>query len=130
MMDIAVLIFLIAFQIKHLRMDYHMQTPYMYENKGKATGWIEPLALHASYHATATYGLLLVWHLYSENTMSWWMGLLIAGFDFITHFGVDRWKATQKDTPADKRFWLNLGWDQFWHHVVGLIIVFVTLSFF
>lgn len=129
-MDIAVLIFLVAFQVKHLIIDFYMQTPYMYENKGKAEGWLVPLASHALEHALGTYTLLVAWHVYSGNVIPWHMNFLLVGFDFITHFCIDRWKATQKDTPQEKRFWTNLGWDQFGHHVVGLFIVYVSLNGF
>lgn len=128
-MDIVVLIFLLAFQVKHLIVDFYLQTPYMYENKGKKEGWVQPLALHASYHAVATYGIMLVWLNMNQTRI----GILVLGamvlFDFVSHFIVDRWKATQPDTPDTTKFWTNLGWDQFWHHTVGILIVFATLSY-
>ena len=126
----AIFIFLFAFQIKHLIIDFYLQTPYMYENKGQKTGWIEPLLLHSVYHAVGTYLLILVWHLYTQNDMTFYMGYAIAGIDLVSHFIVDRWKATQPEKPDTTKFWTNLGWDQFWHHTFGLIIVYITLSYF
>ena len=128
-MELSILIFLFTFQVKHLIVDFYLQTPYMWENKGKSTGWVEPLLLHSSYHAIGTYTLLLAWHLYSDNNMTFYYGLAIVGIDLVSHFIVDRWKATRPETPDTEKFWTNLGWDQFWHHTFYLIIVYITTSF-
>lgn len=128
-MIITLLVLLIAFQIKHLMADYYWQFPYMYLNKGAKTGWLEPLALHAGVHAGLTAMILTIWFsvISLEPTLEHKVLLFsMVVFDFITHFVTDRWKATRGRKPDESKFWTDLGIDQFVHHVVGIIIIFVT----
>lgn len=127
-MDIVALILFMAFQVKHLIIDFYLQTPYMYENKGKVEGWVAPLASHALEHALGTLAILVILNIYSGNQMISYLIFKLTVFDFVTHFIIDRWKATQKVTPQEEIFWTNLGWDQFLHHSVGIFIIFLSLS--
>ncbi len=127
-MNIEILVLLVLFQIKHLIADYYLQFPYMYENKGKETGWVKPLFDHAGIHALGT---LLIIHFYIISiepeilTREAFLIFLPATlFDFVTHFITDRIKAIQPEGPDTKKFWTNLGWDQLIHHTVGIIIIF------
>ncbi len=117
-MDLNILILLLAFQVKHLIADYYLQFPYMYENKGKPTGWMSPLTDHSFVHAAIT-GLIV-----AGFTANITIALVAMMFDFVTHFVTDRIKAIQPEGPDTKRFWTNLGWDQLTHHTTGIIIIF------
>jgi len=95
----------------------------MYENKGKATGWVMPLAHHANIHASFT---LLIVGVYTNGIM---IPLAAMLFDFVTHFITDRWKAIKKDGPDTSAFWYALGIDQMAHHLVGIIIIYgITIA--
>jgi hypothetical protein len=113
-----ILILLIVFQLKHLIADYYLQTPRMYENKGKEYGWFWPLAEHSIVHASFT--IVIVGAFTGSPLITFYAFM----FDLITHFVTDRWKATQPEGPDTKKFWTNLGWDQLAHHIVGIIIVY------
>ena len=134
-MEYHFLLLLIAFQAKHLIADYYLQFPYMYENKGKATGWVEPLFDHATIHALFTIIIVLFYLLYINiyiNKLTLYIIILIPItafiFDFTTHFITDRIKATRKSTMDTSQFWYNLGLDQAVHHTVGILIVYyITL---
>jgi len=126
-MTLDALILLLVFQIKHLLADYYLQFPYMYENKGKPTGWVEPLLDHAGVHAIFTAIIIGVYFdIYDvSNTLDHnILFFSIIVFDFVTHFITDRWKATRGRTPNESKFWTALGIDQMVHHTVGILIVF------
>ncbi len=125
-MTLNILILLLLFQVKHLIADYYMQYPYMYENKGKPIGWFIPLSEHAGIHALGTFIIIFIYQMANGQTTDFHLYILImvGMFDFITHFLTDRWKATQKATPAESKFWQYLGIDQMIHHTVGILIIF------
>ncbi len=127
-MTTEIFLLLLAFQFKHLIADYYLQFPYMYENKGKPTGWILPLTNHAIIHTIGTMlivGTYLIVFKETRPTIDINIIILFAAlFDFTTHFITDRIKAIQPEGPDTKRFWTNLGWDQLTHHTTGIIIIF------
>ena len=92
----------------------------MYENKGKATGWIKPLLDHSTIHGIGTLIILIIHELFVPTP---WYILFLPFFDIATHFITDRWKATRPDGPDNYWFWHNLGIDQMLHHLVGIIII-------
>lgn len=120
-MTIELLMMLLTFQVKHLIADYYLQFPYMYENKGKATGWVGPLFNHSLVHGVLTYIIVAI---FTSNVGLAMLALLI---DAVTHFWIDRWKATRPDKVTESGFWTNLGIDQMLHHVVGILIILVVL---
>ena len=128
-MTTEALVLLIAFQIKHFIADYPLQFPYMYENKGKSIRWIEPLMDHAGIHFIGTLIIVFIYGFYSGlpieigGTKAALFMIFLGLIDFLTHFAIDRWKATQKCGPDTKTFWTNLGIDQMLHHLVGIIII-------
>ncbi len=79
---------LIAYQIKHFLADYPLQNKWML-GKFKHEGWKLPLAAHAGVHALFTLGIVLC----VPNTTLLLAGLL-AAFDFVVHFTMDRIKAS------------------------------------
>jgi len=114
-----VFVLLVLFQFKHLIADYYLQFPYMYENKGKESGWVRPLFDHAFVHTLMTFVIVAF---FVPITLLY-LAPLAAIFDFTTHFVTDRWKATRGVGPDTSKFWTNLGIDQMVHHLVGIIIV-------
>lgn len=123
---IEVFILLIAFQIKHFLADYPLQYPYMYENKGQKTGWFSPLRDHAGIHALMTLFIAVVYFVEVSPEMlareAFAVIALVVLFDFTTHFWIDRWKATRGVGPDKSSFWIYLGLDQMYHHLVGIAI--------
>jgi len=113
---------LVAFQLKHLIADYYLQYPFMYENKGKATGWLIPLSMHSFTHAS----IVVTIAGFAGATLE--LALIAALIDFGTHFAIDRWKATQPEVPDTSKFWTNLGIDQMLHHLVGIGIVYILVT--
>lgn len=121
------LILLLAFQAKHLIADYYLQYPYMYQNKGAKSGWIKPLFDHAITHAVLT-GVIISAYVNFNTEVTLELLPLLSLFDFITHFIIDRWKATRKTDPSQSWFWKALGIDQMLHHIVGIIIIWWLVS--
>ena len=121
----AILIFqlLIVFQIKHFLADFPLQTEYML-GKFKAEGWELPLFSHAFVHAIMTFCIVLYF-------LPLQIALLMAMFDLVVHFIVDRIKASPhlfgKYNPTEKMFWIALGGDQFMHHITHYIIIFTIV---
>lgn len=121
----AILIFqlLVVFQIKHFLADFPLQTEYML-GKFKAKGWEMPLFAHASVHALMTFGIVIYF-------LSWQIAILMAAFDLIVHFAIDRVKASPymfgKYKPDQKIFWLALGGDQLMHHITHYIVIFTIV---
>ena len=120
---------LIAFQVKHLIADYYLQFPFMYENKGKEKGWFEPLLAHALVHGIGTsiiIGTFLLFQPFSVGILMIYWGVIL--LDIVSHFIIDRWKATRKGGPDTKSFWTNLGIDQGLHHIIGIMIIFLIIG--
>lgn len=127
----------VLFQVKHFLADYPFQTPYMLQ-KFKKQGWILPLAAHAGVHAGFTI-LISIW---MKPTLAFPLAL----FDFVTHFVMDRIKASPdllgrykvlssaeypSATPEARRantyFWWAMGFDQMVHQLSYLVIIFFLL---
>lgn len=124
---------LVVFQLKHFLADYPFQTPYMLQ-KFKLRGWVKPLAAHAGVHALLTL-MIAIW--FSR------FAILLALFDFIVHFAMDRVKAspnllgryralsagefptaTDEQRAGNRYFWWALGLDQMVHHLTHYWIIF------
>lgn len=107
---------------KHFVIDFLLQTPYQYLNKGKY-GHLGGI-LHASLHGLAT---LLIMLLVMPS-----MALLLAGIDAIVHYHID-WAKVKVNThygltpDNSEKYWWLLGFDQFLHYVtyVGLVSMVV-----
>ena len=127
-MLVEIIVLLWAFQFKHLLADYYMQTPYHYENKGKAVGWIRPLFEHAYIHASWTGVIAVAYMLQTGKLEDGFLVAFVMLLDLTTHFVIDRWKATQGVGPDTKKFWTGLGIDQMLHHLVGITIIVVLVA--
>ncbi len=128
---IALASLLAAFQLKHWLADYRFQTPFML-GKFKPQGWEKPLVVHAAVHALGTLwigGCFIALRASATGRVaSKWMLLTIPA-DFAVHFAVDRIKvlAGRDLTPAEPRFWRQLGLDQMAHHLTHYAIIAALL---
>lgn len=131
---VTIFILLLLFQIKHFVADYPLQTEYML-GKFKDRGWILPLLSHAGVHSFFTFMIASIF-------VTAWVALLLASFDLIVHFGMDRIKTSSRwlgkyksltateyitANPTQKRhnryFWWALGFDQAVHHLTHYAII-------
>lgn len=123
---------LILFQLKHFICDYPLQTPYML-GKMKATGWVKPLAAHATIHALFTF-IISMWFIIITLPGVGFILIptLLALLDFTIHFVVDRLKASPsiggRFKPDQPYFWWALGADQMAHHLTHYLIIFILIG--
>lgn len=119
----TVIVLLLLFQLKHFLADYTIQMSYnsFFMRKFDNDRWIFPLACHSVSHACFTF-------LISMMFTTWTLSLLLACFDFIVHFTMDRIKASPnmmgKYKMDDVRYWNALGVDQMVHHLTHYVIIF------
>ena len=110
---------LVLFQIKHWYIDFVMQTNEMVASKGI---YGDPKGvLHSAQHGIATFIILLFF-------VSPVLALILAGFDFITHYHID-WVTVNKGCRDIKnpKFWNHLGLDQMAHQIVYVLIASIAL---
>ena len=123
-----IIILLIAFQIKHYLCDFPLQTKYML-GKFKEKDWIKPLSAHCRMHTFFTLAIIIIYGFINPSTSTW--VLLLAPFDFIMHFIMDRIKASPKIwgkyTPDQQAFWNHIGIDQAFHHLTHYVIIFTLV---
>lgn len=114
----AIIVLLVAYQIKHLICDYPLQGRYML---GKFSAdpkiWLPALAAHSGVHALGT-ALIVSWVFFFSKTLHTnefvfkWI-ILLSTFDFLVHFVMDRIKASPrllgrfKALSAKEYLWMN-----------------------
>ena len=120
MLDIFLL--LVLFQIKHFICDYPLQTQYMLQKANKEN-WIKPLLAHAGVHSIGTFIVVSFFNIK--------LAFVLAFFDLILHFIVDRIKASPNignkwgiDKPY---FWWALGLDQMSHHLINYVFIYIIV---
>ena len=88
--------------------------------------FVLPLMAHCGVHFVGTFFILICFGLGIKFV------LILSAFDFVTHFFIDRVKASPKMLgvfKTDQReFWLCLGADQFGHHIIHYTIILVAVS--
>lgn len=130
--------------LKHLIVDFYMQTPYMAQNKGTYGHWGG--VLHALQHVAGTLVALpiayFLMNMPIQFFLEWmvWPTLFAALFDGVVHYHMD-WLKTRtckkKGYFADpklgcsmdqcKKYWRWMGLDQFVHAMTYVVIyAFVT----
>ncbi len=144
---IGLLGLLVLFQIKHFLADYPLQIQYMM-GKFKASFWeaFLPLLAHCAIHGLFTFAIAV------GCSQSVKVALLLALFDMVIHFTMDRIKASpgllgrfkalsadqmtarlmgfgsaksiKKDLRSNRLFWWSLGFDQMVHHLTDYAIIF------
>lgn len=123
MSGIEVLTLLVMLFTKHAFVDFPLQTPYQFLNKGKYghPGGI----LHSGYHAIATFLIVMLF-----NPA---FALMVAVLDFVVHYHVDWAKVQLNDKyqlkpDAHKEFWWLLGLDQYLHALTYFAIVYILMK--
>jgi hypothetical protein len=109
----------ILLQVKHWYVDFVMQTPEMVAGKGI---YGNPHGIiHSLQHAAVTLALMLL-------AINPWMAVLLAIFDFLTHYHIDwvkiRFGCRDIQNP---KFWNHLGLDQMAHQIVYLIMAAILI---
>lgn len=79
---------LVLYQLKHWICDYPLQTPYMLGKFKSGSGWVLPLLAHSAVHGLGTFLIALF-----ARPNEFGGAALLALFDMVTHFTVDRIKA-------------------------------------
>ncbi len=117
---------LVVFEIKHFVADYMLQTTYMLGKGKKGNEWILPLSAHCGVHALHTLVIVFIY------TGSIYKALAATVFDFVTHFIMDRVKASPdmlgRFNPSQAEFWQSLGLDQGVHHIIHFLIILIFMS--
>lgn len=113
----------LGLQIKHFFVDFLLQPPFMYKNKG-TYGHMGGIA-HAGLHAFFT-GILFI-------PFGWLIACTACLFDGVTHYHIDFVKVNLgrifKLKPDNSEwFWILLGFDQFLHQMTYLLLVFVAVN--
>ena len=119
MIEITLWLF-VAFSIKHFIVDFPLQGPYQWMNKG-TYGHLGGI-LHAGLHVLATFLFLVL------VTFAALRSLLLAAGDFLIHYHVDWAKMNINDKMGWKsnehpEFWILLGLDQLAHMLTYIAII-------
>lgn len=120
-MDSTLLILFLLFT-KHFIVDFPLQTPFQWMNKGTYghAGGI----LHATLHAVGTLGIFLLFYASIEGAF------ILAFIDGVVHYHIDWAKMNinkKYGWQPDKHpeFWILLGLDQYLHALTYLLLVFI-----
>ena len=118
MTTIVLLWLLFALFLKHFIIDFPLQFPYQYKNKG-TYGHLGGI-VHAGNHAVATFAILLF-----VPGVAIGMAFLIAVVELWFHYHID-WAKMNINTrmgwtpTTHEKFWWLLGFDQFLHALTYL----------
>ncbi len=124
-MNERTLIALIALNVCHWAADFtHLSTDWMLNAKryGKP---LYPIFIHALVHALLFF--TTVWILYDMDK-----AIFAGGFQLITHFLIDLVKGKlsfwfrELEDPTNKFHWWIFGADQFMHHAVIVLTVYLV----
>lgn len=121
-MSIYIITLLILFQLKHFIADFLLQNMYMVNGKQGYVNWVLPLFTHTSIHGFFTFLIAFIF------TFNFILALVLALFDIIIHFSMDRIKASPYYLDyeiTDKKFWWMIGLDQMIHHLTHYSIIFI-----
>lgn len=105
---------------KHLIIDFPLQIPYMYRNKGT---WGHPGGiLHSLLHGIGTLAVINF-----VTSFSFELAFMIGLFDFLTHYLIDFGKMNVNrlfnlKPDNSEKFWWLLGLDQWLHQMTYLLI--------
>lgn len=125
-----ILVIVTAFLIKHFICDFPLQTRYMLGKFGPFPQYVAPLAAHCLVHAAGTALIVIV--LLDEDLGGWKLALGWASVDLLSHFVIDRIKASPnllgRWKPNQNEFWLALGLDQLAHYLVYVWLISWVVS--
>jgi hypothetical protein len=108
--------------LKHFIVDFPLQKPYQWQNKG-TYGHMGGI-LHSGLHGIGTF-LCLFWFI--EPVFAF----IFASFDSLIHYHIDWAKMNLNKkfgyTPANEKFWWLLGLDQLLHSLTYILIVSIII---
>ena len=116
-----ILILLLALFTKHLVVDFFLQGPFMWKNKGNI--WHLGSYAHAGLHAAVTFMLLLL-----TPAVTPAIALAIALVELVLHYAID-WSKMNLNAKmgwganTHAEFWWAVGVDQYLHTLTYLGIV-------
>ena len=126
-MTITALLILIALFTKHFIIDFPLQYPYQWKNKG--TYGHPGGLLHAGLHAWATYVIIF---LATDFVDGWPLAIMFGLLDGFLHYHIDWAKMNinkrmgwRPDTHPE--FWTLMGLDQLLHALTYIFIVFMVI---
>lgn len=119
-----ILLFFLCIQIKHFIVDFPLQTPYQYLNKGNVFhlgGY-----LHSFLHICPT--AIIVSFFIKDNNLT--MLFAILAFEFTFHYLVDYLKLNINKSMnwkcnTHEQFWIMTGFDQMLHQLSYIAIAIV-----
>lgn len=124
MTDLALLLLLAGFQVKHVLGDYVFQNAYILEHRRI---WGHPGGvLHVAIHAALTLPLLLVAGV--QGVLFFAILLGEALFHYHVDWVKDGWINQTGLTSSDKLYWWLTGTDQMLHQLSYLVIVGLIAS--
>ena len=125
MMLISIFCFMVLLQIKHLLCDYVWQTAGMLKFKGVYGNSIG--IKHSLYHGIGSMVCFLIALPFSMYPL----GLVLMGFDILTHYHIDWVKVNYGCSDLSKpAFWTHLGLDQLAHQMIYIVMVGVVVLAF
>ncbi len=115
--------FLIFLTLKHFVVDFLLQTPYQWQNKGK---FLHPGGLlHACLHGLATAIILAVFIIPLKTiAVVVLVEMLVHYFTDYLKVNINQWKAWGPNTHPE--FWYLLGLDQMIHSLTYLWILYAV----
>ena len=121
---------IMAFQIKHLIVDFFLQTKYQYSNKGK---FMHPGGLlHSALHGISTIIVLQFFFLLE-------ISILLGILDVVLHYAIDysktnitnkyKWchRENGKLVITSNLYFVSMGIDQFLHQLTYAIIIYIAI---
>ena len=124
MTDLALLLLLAGFQVKHVLGDYVLQNAYILEHRRI---WGHPGGLlHVAVHAALTLPLLLAAGVHGLLFPAILLGEAV--FHYHVDWVKDGWIFREGWTPQDKQYWWLTGVDQMLHQLSYLVIAGVIAA--
>lgn len=120
---VSLILCLLFLQVKHVIIDYVLQTQDQIHRKGTYGDWVG--FTHSLQHGIGTLGVVAIF----GRDLSPLLFIGIPVLDTILHYNIDWTKMNFgcKDM-SNKLFWWHLGIDQFAHQVTYLFIAFAIIS--
>ena len=119
-----IIVLMLLFIVKHFVVDFPLQRPYHYLNKG-TYGHPGGLA-HAGLQGAGTFVVLVFF-----TSLPW--AVLMAAFDTVVHYHID-WAKMRLNKhfgwapTSNEQFWWLLGFDQLTHYVTYVMIIAWTVG--
>lgn len=127
---VEIVVLLALLFVKHFVVDFPLQTPYQWQNKG-TYGHVGGI-IHSALHAIGT-GLIVVFFIPDPTPLGKFLcATTLALLDGVIHYHVDWAKMSLNKklgyTPSTNGFWNLLGADQLIHSLTYLVIVVIIFS--